>query len=214
LRELDVIACAIQHLLTRWATTFPQRTLADQLWPSTFSTEERKSIRDYVAEYIVNHKLDSAEVSEEAQMVAVKDMQQDDNFPIDMARTASVIQAVFLETRFGNARRSRSQSQVTQTLSIASRNPSPVKGLPGLTGDEGMEDDVDDDDDEGGGNSVVNTRKRSRKSSSATNQNNHPEESDEDAYMDHQSRNPKRARRRMIKAREIAQNVDNSDQAD
>jgi hypothetical protein len=52
LQELDVISCAIQYRLTRWATTFPQRTLADQLWPSTFSTEDRKTLRNYVAKYV------------------------------------------------------------------------------------------------------------------------------------------------------------------
>jgi hypothetical protein len=52
LQELDVISCAIRHRLTRWATTFPQRTLADQLWTSTFSTEDRKTLRNYVAKYV------------------------------------------------------------------------------------------------------------------------------------------------------------------
>jgi hypothetical protein len=52
LQELDVISCAIRHRLTRWATTFPQRTLADQLWPSTFSTEDCKTLRNYVAKYV------------------------------------------------------------------------------------------------------------------------------------------------------------------
>ncbi|RYN41212.1 hypothetical protein AA0112_g2300 [Alternaria arborescens] len=128
LQELDVVNNAIQHRLVRWSTTLPHRALADQLWPSTYSTVEKKAIRNYVTEYLTEHDLLEGEVDEQDKLNAIKEMQNDDAFPVELARSAAIIQAVFLESRFGEARRSRSQSEVTATPSVAtSRSMSPVK---------------------------------------------------------------------------------------
>ncbi|CAE7216409.1 hypothetical protein PTTW11_10821 [Pyrenophora teres f. teres] len=210
-QELDVVTCAIQHRLTRWATTFPKRTMANQLWPSTFSAEERKIIRSYIVAYLDSHELNDPNISEDAQMNAIKEMQGADDFPVNMAKSANVIRAAFLDVRLGNARRTRAELKAMQTASTDSGDPSPVNDR-SESHDGGEDQDEGEHGDDAGyeeeGNNVVRGGKRSRRNNSTASQVN---QSDEDMYMDHQIRKPKRARGRMSLVRSIAQNLGNSD---
>jgi hypothetical protein len=206
LRELDIVASALQHRLVRWAANLPRRSATDQLWPSTFTTEERKALRAYVLEYAKDADLLGEELSEQEKLNAIKAIQHADDFPIELARTASVIQAILLEVRFGDQRRSRSQSEATP--SIASRNPSPVKGLsrtPRSADDDDMENSEEDD-------VVHRGKKRPRRSSTGIGSVNddaqEDTEDDDEVYKDYQEPDRKRTRRRIAKGKEIAKRLD------
>jgi hypothetical protein len=218
LQELDVINCALQHRLVRWSTKLPERSVADQLWPTTFSTEDRKAIRKFVHEYMTSHELTDAELSEQAKLAAIAEMQYDEDFPVNLGRSASVIKAVLLESRFGEARRSRSrsESQVTQTPSVASRSLSPVKRMRRLGRDEEEEameamEASDDGDEEGEEEVVQRGKKRPRRSRSSVSYVEdlaaQVEDDDDTTYMDHQGPSLKRSRRRISKSKEIAQSL-------
>ncbi|KAF2002155.1 hypothetical protein P154DRAFT_595120, partial [Amniculicola lignicola CBS 123094] len=142
LKELDIIMNALHHRLQRWASKFPARKIGDMLWPSTFTSEERDLLRKYVRNYTNENDLMVPDLSEEDHYNAVMAMYNDeDEFPVPMARSASTIQAVFKEVR-EKGNRSRSTSRAS-SQSTTSRGDSPVK-----RGRGGQNADDDDEDDE------------------------------------------------------------------
>lgn len=201
LSELDAINLAVQHRLVRWAAKAPKRRMVDQLWPTTFSTEERKSIRKYVTNYIDEHDWIETDMAEQDKVNAVRAMQDDDEFPVAMARTAAVIQAALLEMiRLGKIKHDRSQSEVTRS---PSRTQSPAKRVPRKPADAAEESEEEEEEEE----PVSRGWKRQRATAFAADDEEFDEEDDDDAYADHESRDPKRARRRGSRAKKIAKSI-------
>jgi hypothetical protein len=166
--------------------------MSDQLWPSTFSTEERKSIRNYVSDYINEHGLTTErDVTEQEQLNAISEMQHDEDFPVPMGQSAAIIQAAFLEARGFDAKRSRSKSQVKQTPGVATtRTPSSVKRTHKRvvldSEDSGSGDDNQDQP-------VMRGRKRLRRHNSAARDVSEADDDDDEMLMNCQS--PEHARR-------------------
>lgn len=138
LEELDIFNSALHHRITRWSLKFPQPTignLSDMMWPASYTTEERASIKKFVHQDLNDHEdLWETDISEEDHISAVMNMKDDETSPVAMGKLNSVIQAVFLEVRQSRIDSRRSQSTASQRTSLApstattSRIPSPKKG--------------------------------------------------------------------------------------
>lgn len=64
--------------------------------------------------YATEHNLLNVAIPEEVQTKALADMVRDAAFPVELAKSTSVVRAVLLATRFTSVRRSRSRSQATE----------------------------------------------------------------------------------------------------
>lgn len=238
LQELDVLNNAIQHRLVRWAASLPERALADQLWPQTYSTDEKKAIRGYFKEYVREHGLLESELDEQELVDVIDAIKEDDAFPVELARSASVIQAVLLEFRGKEAQRARSQSTAATPSASRSRSVSPVKrgrgGRQGASATRGRtrrrsgraelsEDDDDDAEDEEEGITAPRGKKRPRRdiatasyvlddADAAAAE----DEDDSDVYRDYQKQSRKRARMRTSKVTQFARHLaeEDEDEAD
>jgi hypothetical protein len=125
-------------------------------------------VRKYVLAYATEHDLLGAAISDETLTKALADIIQDTAFPVELAKSTSVVKAVLLGTRFTAARRSRSQSQATEA---------PDERLGALDSEEG---DV----------AVTHCKKRKSRSTSSV-----AVGDDGDNDMDHQAPNNKRKRK-------------------
>ena len=124
-------------------------------------------MRKYVLAYATEHDLLGAAISDETPTKALANMIQDTAFPVELAKSTSVVKAVLLGTRFTSARRSRNQFQATEA---------PDERLGALDSD--------------GDVAVTHCKKRKSRSTSSV-----AVDDDGDNDMDHQAPNNKRNRK-------------------
>jgi hypothetical protein len=120
-----------------------------------------------VLAYATEHDLLGAAISDETPTKALANMIQDTAFPVELAKSTSVVKAVLLGTRFTSARRSRNQFQATEA---------PDERLGALDSD--------------GDVAVTHCKKRKSRSTSSV-----AVDDDGDNDMDHQAQNNKRNRK-------------------
>jgi hypothetical protein len=116
--ELAVIDNAVTYRLSRWMASFPEN-LEDIQWPTSFTTDERKEMRNYVRDFLdKNKEMWAEDRSREDQASDVAELRNDDNFtqfPVTKGKAASVIQQVLKDVR-NTKHRSETRSQSRSTI--------------------------------------------------------------------------------------------------
>lgn len=160
--ELDIINNALNHRLARWAASLPERRVQDQLWPTTFNMSNRTAIRKYIQQYIKDNALAEKEVSEADIRTVVRNVTQDDKFPVPVAKSDAVIQAAFKEIRYRKRNQSlaaaKPSTATASRTSLLSKQP-PGRNKNGYENEEG----TDDDDEERGATQMHTVQERTWK---------------------------------------------------
>jgi hypothetical protein len=116
--ELAVIDDAVNYRLSRWMASFPV-DLEDIQWPTSFTAEEKKEMRNYVRDFLdKNKEMWAEDRSREDQATDVAELRNDDNFtkfPVTKGKAASVIQQVLKDVR-NTKHRSETRSQSRSTI--------------------------------------------------------------------------------------------------
>jgi len=86
--------------------------------------QDCEKVKKYMLEYVVSKEL-TGETMEDKVINAVGALKDNNDFPVAIAKSISVIKAAFLEARQTLGRHSRSQSKAT---AVSSRAASPTKG--------------------------------------------------------------------------------------
>jgi hypothetical protein len=115
--ELAIIDNAVTYRLSRWMSSFPEN-LDHVQWPTSFTTEEKKKMRNFVRDFLnKNTEMWAEERSKEELASDVAEMRSDENFtefPVTKGKAASIIQQVLKDlrsTKHRNESRSKSRSK-------------------------------------------------------------------------------------------------------
>jgi hypothetical protein len=113
--ELAIIDNAITYRRSRWMSSFPEN-LDDVQWPTSFTTDEKKQMRDFVRDFLSdNPEMWTEDRSKEDLASDVAEIRSSDNFaefPVEKGKVASIIQQVLKDVRNTKARsESRSKSR-------------------------------------------------------------------------------------------------------
>lgn len=133
-QELDIFNSALHHRIARWTATFPRSSSTEPMWPLSFNEEEREAIKGFVRKYMNKHfRLWGLSIDKELEVGAVMEMFDDDDFPVPLAKSAVIIQAVLFDLRCSRfdpplGQNASGRDIAAASNGTASKDPSAIDG--------------------------------------------------------------------------------------
>lgn len=159
-KEVDIIHNAMMYRHSKWMSTFPDEDPLNVQWPTSFTPEERKSMREFLRNQM-NAEMWAESRSREdihEDVAAIKESESFRDFPVPRGKAAMIICQILMDVRKRKSRadscsqsRSQSESHGRSASRDSSRRASLASSTPVLSHKRqhsDIEDDEDDDEDD------------------------------------------------------------------
>jgi hypothetical protein len=161
--ELAVIDTATTYRLSRWTSSFPENP-DDVQWPTSFTTDEKKQMRDFVRDFLGDSPdMWTEDRSREDLASDVAEIRSSDDFaefPVEKGKAASILQQVLKDVRNTKARSESRSTSRSQSRSERSESSDVVDTQTERRRQKRRRDSGEGDDEDGAGSSEQTKRSR------------------------------------------------------